>query len=53
MAFLSKTFNESALEDVRRALDAFFVANPTFTPIDFEMPMLGTSFYGILIYQTP
>jgi len=53
MAYLSKTFNSSALEDVRRALDAFFVANPTFTPIDFEMPTDGTSFYGILIYQTP
>jgi hypothetical protein len=53
MAFLSKTFNESALEDVRRELDAFFAVNPTFTPIDLAMPTTGTSFYAILIYETP
>jgi hypothetical protein len=50
MTYSTEVFQSTSLKNLNDAINAFFVANPTFVPVSISMSIVGISFYAVLVY---
>lgn len=50
MIYHSKCFTPGSYRDVSDAIEAFFVANPTFVPVSLSVFAAGENYSAILVY---